>query len=66
MSRTWKDRPYRLGGKRRKWFIVGNHWTHGRFTKLMRRLARRDLGRAFKADPDSAPRRSKHQKQYFD
>ena len=32
MSRTLKDRPWRLGGDRHKWVIVADHGAHGKFT----------------------------------
>ena len=45
MSRTYKDRPWRLGGDRHKWFTVSNHGSHGSFTRMCRRLVRRSLDR---------------------
>lgn len=66
MSRTHKDRPWRLGGDRHKWFCTDNHGQHGRFTKIMSRLARRELDREFRDDPDCAPKKSKWWHMYFD
>lgn len=66
MSRTWKDRPYRLGGDRHRWYCVDNHGSHGKFTTLMRRLTRRFLKQELDRDPDSAAKKSPHQKEYFD
>lgn len=66
MSRTWKDKPYRLGGDRHKYFCVSNHGSHGKFTKLMRRLTRAFLRREMIRDPDSAAKKSYRQKEYFD
>lgn len=66
MSRTWKDKPYRLGGDRHKYFCVNNHGSHGKFTRLMRRLTRAFLRQEMQRDPDSAAKRSPWQKEYFD
>lgn len=30
MSRTYKDKPYSLGGSRHKWYIADNHNIHGK------------------------------------
>lgn len=46
MSRTYKDKPYSLGGSRHKWYIADNLNSHGKFTRLMSRLARRELDRS--------------------
>ncbi len=46
MSRTYKDKPYSLGGSRHKWYTADNHNSHGKFTRLMSRLARRELDRS--------------------
>lgn len=45
MSRTYKDRPYSLGGHRTKYFCVNNHGSHGRFTRECRVHERRYLDR---------------------
>lgn len=66
MSRTWKDRPYRLGGKRHKYYIANSHGSHGKFTRLMRRLTRAFLKREVRMDPDSAQEKSHYQKDYYD
>lgn len=66
MSRTFKDRPYRLGEKRHRWLCVQRHYSHGKFTKLMRRLARAYLSREFRRDPDCAPKRSVYEHLYYD
>lgn len=29
MSRTYKDKPYSLGGSRHKWYTADNHNSHG-------------------------------------
>lgn len=65
MSRTYKDRPYRLGGDRHKYNCVNNHGSHGKFTRLMRRLARKDLNRKFQQTGDLIPK-SPYQKEYYD
>lgn len=66
MSRTHKDKPYRLGGDRHRWYCCDNHGSHGKFTRLMSRLARRDLNRSFLDDPDSAVSKSRREYEYFD
>ena len=67
MSRTWKDRPYRLGGNRHgRYCCVSNHGSHGKFTRLMRRLTRAFLKREVRMDPDSAQEKSHYQKDYYD
>lgn len=66
MSRTWKDRPYSLGGDRHKWCIVSNHGSHGKFTKLMRRLRRAFLKREVRDNPDEAATRTPYDRMYFD
>lgn len=66
MSRTLKDRPYRLGGDRHRYVIADCHNQHGKFKRLMSRLARRELGREFKKDMDGAPKKSKWMWFYFD
>lgn len=66
MSRTWKDRPWRLGGSQHRYFCVNNHGSHGKFTRLMRRLTRAFLKREVRMDPDSAQEKSPYQKEYYD
>ena len=66
MSRTWKDRPWRLGGNRHRYYCVSNHGSHGKFTRLMRKLTRAFLRQEMQRDPDSAAKRSPWQKEYFD
>lgn len=66
MSRTWKDRPWRLGGNRHRYYCVSNHGSHGKFTRLMRRLTRAFLKRSLQSDPDLAEKRSYRERMYFD
>lgn len=66
MSRTWKDKPWRLGGNRHRYYCVSNHGSHGKFTRLMRRLTRAFLKREVWRDPDSAQEKSHYQKDYYD
>lgn len=65
MSRTYKDRPYKLGGDRHKYYCVNNHSSHGKFTRLMRRLARKDLNRQLQQTGDLISK-SRYQKEYYD
>ncbi len=65
MSRTYKDKPWKLGGNNHKWRIVANHGAHGKFTRQMRRAARRDLNAQVKAGQEPH-RKSKHNYEYFD
>jgi len=65
MSRTYKDRPYKLGGDRHKYYCVSNHGSHGKFTRLMRRLARKDLNRQLQQTGDLISK-SHYQKEYYD
>lgn len=65
MSRTYKDRPYKLGGDRHKYYCVSNHGSHGKFTRLMRRLARKDLNRQLQQTGDLISK-SRYQKEYYD
>lgn len=66
MSRTWKDMPRRLGGNQHRYFCVNSHGSHGKFTRLMRRLARRFFDREVRRDPETAEKRNYHEKMYFD
>lgn len=66
MSRTFKDRPYKYGGDRHKYFCCNNHGSHGKFVRLMSRLRRRHLQRSMQADPDMAEKRSHWRYLYFD
>lgn len=65
MSRTYKDRPYKLGGDRHKYYCISNHGSHGKFTRLMRRLARKDLNRQLQQTGDLISK-SRYQKEYYD
>ena len=65
MSRTYKDRPYKLGGDRHRYNCVSNHNSHGKFTRLMRRLARKDLNRQLQQTGDLISK-SHYQKEYYD
>lgn len=65
MSRTYKDRPYKLGGDRHKYYCISNHGSHGKFTRLMRRLARKDLNRQLQQTGDLIFK-SRYQKEYYD
>ena len=47
MSRTYKDKPYHLGGQRHKYYCSPNG--HAAFTRFARRQARHDLNRQFKS-----------------
>jgi len=65
MSRTYKDRPYHLGGNRHKWYVVSNHGSHGKFTREMRRAVRADLKNQFVRSEDLITK-SKYRHLYFD
>lgn len=65
MGKTWKDRPWRLGGNRHKWYIASHHGEHGKFTRLMRRRRRHEEALYLK-DHGEVPRRSRFRYEYFD
>ena len=65
MSRTYKDRPWRLGGNRHRWFIVANHGAHGKFTRLMRRRRRAEEREELSRNGEVPPR-SRWRYEYFD
>lgn len=65
MSRTFKDKPYHLGGNQHKYCVVNNHGSHGKFTKEMRKATRADLKNKFSRDGELV-HKSKHQYEYFD
>lgn len=66
MSRTYKDKPYHLGGQRHKYYVVNNHGSHGKFTKEMRRKTRSDLKNQLLKHGDLIVIKSKYQTEYFD
>lgn len=66
MSRTLKDRPWRLGGDRHKWVIVANHGAHGKFTTEMRRARRREEKQLLAGGEERMPRKSRWRYMYFD
>ncbi len=66
MSRTKKDRPWRLGGDRHKWHIVANHGAHGKFTTAMRRLRRREEMALLASGEERMPPKSRWRYEYFD
>lgn len=66
MSRTLKDRPWRLGGDRHKWVIVANHGAHGKFTTEMRRARRREENQLLADGEKRMPRKSRWRYMYFD
>lgn len=65
MSRTYKDRPYRLGGKQHRYICCNCHGAHGKFTRLMRRLRRRAEMRELRMNGDVPPK-TYHRYMYFD
>lgn len=65
MARTFKDRPWRLGGDRHKYVIVANHGRHGKFTTSMRRARRREEKQLLNYGGDVPPK-SKFRYLYFD
>lgn len=65
MSRTHKDKPWRLGGNKHKWWIAANHGAHGKFTRQMRRAARR-CSNAQVRQGETPYRKSKFNYEYFD
>lgn len=65
MSRTFKDKPYHLGGQRHKYVVVNNHGSHGKWTKEKRQATRADLKRQFERTGELITK-SKYQKEYFD
>ena len=65
MSRTWKDKPYHLGGQKHKYYVVNNHGSHGKWTKEMRRKVRNDLKSQCLRFQDLI-KKSKYRYEYFD
>lgn len=65
MSRTRKDRPWRLGGQRHRYYVSGEHGQHARFKRAMKRMRRRYCDR-WVMRHDDVPGKSWHQYMYFD
>lgn len=63
VSRTTKDRPYRLGGQRRKYYISEKH--HAQFTRDCRRRARAQASQAIRTGKEPEPRYPV-EKEYYD
>ncbi|MDO5358724.1 MAG: hypothetical protein Q4E80_05010 [Slackia faecicanis] len=66
MSRTRKDRPWRLGGDRHKWVTAANHGAHGKFTAMMRRKRRREENLLVRSGEERPSPRSRWRYEYFD
>lgn len=65
MSRTWKDRPYRLGGSRHRWLCCDSGRTHAQFVRIMSRLRRRAEMESLRRHGE-VPKRTRHRYKYFD
>ncbi len=66
MSRTHKDRPWRLGGDRHKWMTAANHRAHSKFTAAMRRKRRRKESPLVRNGEEKPSPRSRWRHEYFD
>lgn len=66
MSRTCKDRPWRLGGDRHAWVTTSNHGAHAKFTAAMRRKRRREENLMVKMGEEKLSPRSRWRYKYFD